>query len=185
MTSPFEVGQISFSLQQCVVAANNGDGTFGAGWQIPSAKTLNLTYKYIQDRAEGNSRITAMAAQIIGVEWTLDTAGIDSQTLAILTGETPANSGSGGTAERYITFSNDLMPYFAIQAQGWADGGGDTLIFLPFNKVMTGFTWQFAFGKLVVPQFKGEAIADPNKAYEIIQVIERKTRNQTLVFPPT
>lgn len=186
MTAPaFDLANPTFSLQQFAAAVNNGDGTFGTAVVSPSAKGIKFNQKLISDRAEGNSRITALAAQAISAGFQLDTHGFQFSMLQIFTGQDPSSSGSSATLEKYISLPNARMQYFGIIAQAWAaENAGDVLLFLPKCKVTSDFTWGFDFGKISAPQFKMEAILDDNFGF-MWQIIERATANNTLVFPPT
>jgi hypothetical protein len=174
----------SFSLQYLAAAKANGDGTFGTAFAFPSAKTLNLSMKYISDTAEGNSIYTALAGQIVAVEWSVDGCNLDQRLLAIVSGETASSSGSALTEINTITFSNDLMPYFGLVAQAWGQHGDDMCFLIPYTKVMTGFSWKLDFGKFAAPQFKGTSINEPVLNY-MLQNKNHATKLANPAFPPS
>ncbi len=188
MTAP-AIAQMAFqfSLQLCKVAKANSDGTYGTPVTLPSARTLNLTIKYIKDRAEGNSIYTALASQIIAIGWSVDGANLDQNVMNVVFGETPAVS-SGGTATEIdtLTFSNDLMQYFGLVAQAWGQHGDDMCFLVPYTKVMDDTSWKLDFGKFTVPSFKGEAINEPvlNKMLEM-KNHATKLAASALLFPPS
>jgi hypothetical protein len=173
-----------FSLQQAWIAAANGDGTYGTAYQFPSAKTLSLDLKYISDKAQGNSAITGIAAQIIECMWQIDGVNFDPNIIAVLTGQA-VSTASGGTSTQIDTqtFPNALMPYMAIVAQAWGEHGDDTCILLPYSKVTDGFTWKLDFGKYISPVFKGDGIIEPTLNF-MLQVKNHATKLSAPVFPP-
>lgn len=173
-----------FSLQQAWAAKANGDGTFGTALKFPSAKTLSLDVAYISDKAQGNSTITGLAAQIIECTWQLDGVNFDPDILGILTDVAPSDSGTGVDEVVTQTFANDLMPYFGIVAQAWGENGDDTCILLPYTKVMNGFTWKLDFGKYISPVFKGDDIIEPSLGY-LLDVKNHATKLAMPVFPPS
>lgn len=172
-----------FSLQYLAAAKANGDGTFGTLKQFPSAKTLSLNMKYISDIAEGNSIYTALAAQIVAVEWQVDGCNLDNDLIGIITGETASSSNSGANEVDTITYSNDLMPYFGLVAQAWGQHGDDLCFLVPYTKVMAGFSWKLDFGKFAAPQFKGTSINEPTLNY-MLQGKNHATKLASPVFPP-
>ncbi|SRR5260221_13951466 len=173
-----------FSLQYCAAAKANGDGSYGTLFKFPTAKTLRITLKYISDKAEGNSIITAIAAQIIEVDWEIDGVNLDQNLLAIMTGETPSSSGAGSSEVDTITFANDLMPYFGIVAQAWGQHGDDMCFLIPYTKVTKDFSWSLDFGKFPVPKFQGEGIIEPVLLH-MLQAKNHATKLASPVFPPS
>ena len=173
-----------FSLQYLAAAKANGDGTFGNAFKFPAAKTLSISMKYISDTAEGNSIYVALAAQIVAVEWQIDGCNLDQQLLGIITGESQASASAGlPTQIDTINFSNDLMPYFGLVAQAWGQKSDDLCLLVPYTKVMTGFTYKLDFGKFIMPQFKGTAIAEPILLY-MLNDKRHATKLANPVFPP-
>ena len=173
----------AFSLQYLAAAKANGDGTFGTAFKFPSAKTLSINMKYISDTAEGNSIYTALAAQIVAVEWQVDGVNLSQSLLGIITGESNSSSNSGANEVDTITFSNDLMPYFGLVAQAWGQNGDDMCFLIPYTKVMTGFSYKLDFGKFAAPQFKGTSINEPVLNY-MLQGKDHATKLSNPVFPP-
>ena len=153
-----------------------------------SARTLNLTIKFIKDRAEGNSIYTALAAQIIAVGWSIDGANLDQNILTAAFGEVPAVSGTPGSSNEIdtINFSNELMPYFGIVAQAWGQHGDDMCFLIPYTKVMDDTSWKLDFGKFAAPSFKGEAINEPT-FLNMLSMKNHATKiaGTALLFPPS
>lgn len=172
-----------FSLQYLAAAKANGDGTYGTAHQFPSAKTLSISMKYIADTAEGNSIYTALASQIVAVEWQIDGVNLDQVLLGIITGENNSSSNTGANEVDTITYSNDLMPYFGLVAQAWGQHSDDMCFLIPYTKVMTGFSYKLDFGKFAAPQFKGTAIDEPVLAF-MLQDKRHATKLANPEFPP-
>lgn len=152
----------TFGLQQCIVAPSNGDGTFGTPYTFDSTKSLKFAKKYVSDRAQGNNRITALAAQAISYDITVDTAGFQDNVLQVLEGITAASSGPGTNFDE----SNELMPYFGLIGETFPDTG-DVLLFFPKCKITADLNYSVEFGKIVVPQIKIEAIKDQVLGYTL------------------
>lgn len=179
----FDTGQPTFGLQRVDIAANNTGGSFGTSSTVPSAKTIAFDFKTVSDMAQGDMMITATGAQAISMDGTLDVAGITFANLAVLTGNTISSTGAGSTLQRQMSFNNFRFQYFGLLAQAWAvENTGDTLIWVPKCKVMSGWTWRLEFGKIVTPQFKFTAIQDDFYGY-IWKLNERATIG-VLAIPP-
>lgn len=147
-------------------------------------KIIGVDLKTISDQAQGDSRITATASQAISADLTIDMAGLSFQALEVLTGVTATSSNVGSSTEHdFMTWSNFRFPYWGLLAQAWsAEDNGDTLVWLPRVKIMSGFSWRLEFGKIVTPQYKATAILDDNFG-AIMQLIFRKTIT-ALTIPP-
>lgn len=167
----------TFSLQAVWVAPNNGDGTFGTQFQFDSIKSLSYSKKYVSDRAQGNSRITALAAQAISYDISLDTAGFQDNVLGVMQGLAAASSGVGINWDE----SNDLMPYFGLIGQTFPDTG-DVLLFFPRCKITSDISYKNEFGKIVVPQIKIEGIKDQPLGY-ILRRRRRTSSSGPVTFP--
>lgn len=189
----FDLANPTFSLQQFAAAVNNNDGTFGSPVVSPSAKGIKFNQKLISDRAEGNTRITALAAQAISAGFQLDSHGFQFALMQIFMGVNPTSSGpSSPTLQKGLTLKNNRMKYFGVIAQAWsAENDGDVWLFLPKCKITSDFTWGFDFGKIAAPQFKMEAIEDDNFSDGqggmgcIWNLTEHSTVQNTLAFPPS
>lgn len=168
----------TFSLQQCKVAANNGDGTFGTPYMLESTKTLTMAQKFVSDKARGNAHITALAAQTESFDVGLDTAGLDNETFAIIYGVEAVASNEGSV----LTIDNLLTPYFGLIGQAYPDGEGDFLVWFPYCKITADVNYKFEYGKIVVPQFKCEAIQDPVLDY--MQKLLDRPNGGPITFPP-
>jgi hypothetical protein len=167
----------TFSVQVVEVAAALGGGLYGTPHIIESTKILTAAQKLVSDRSQGNSKITSLAAQTISYDLGLDTAGFDNATMSVVMNDAPASSNTGEA----WTVANQLMPYFGIVAQTYPDDG-DVLIFFPRCKITGDWTWKLEFGKIVVPQFKCEAIEDLTLGY-IMKKFDRPAGG-TITFPP-
>jgi len=172
-----------FSLQQAWIAPADGDGTYGTSIQFPSAKTLTRDIEIISDTAEGNSRHTGLAAQIVGVGWQMDGVNLSEDIVGVLTGEAPSISNSGSNQVDTQTTTNDLMPYFGLVAQAWGENGDDTCILIPYTKVMKGFSYKLEYGKYITPVFKGDAIDPPELGF-MMQRKDHATKIAQPTFPP-
>ena len=170
-----------FSVQQVLVAAWLGGGTYGTPFTLQSTKEMGFTQDAINDEAQGNSKITDEETQLISATLTLDTAGFDTSLLTVFTGISTSTSG----ADTVFPVNNALLPYFGMIAQV-LPATGDVLFFYPYCKVTKGWNYKNTFGKIMVPQFSCKAIQDPTFGY-IYQEYRRPTATLTtpITFPPT
>lgn len=169
----------TFSLQKCMVAVNNLDGTFGTPYTLESTKTLTMAQKFVSDKARGNAHITALAAQTESYDLGLDTAGLDNAAFSVLFGTSPVNSNDGVS----LKINNVLTPYFGLLGQAFPDGDGDFLVWFPYCKITADVNYKFEYGKIVVPQFKAEAIQAGNFAF-IVDLMQRDCVTAIPSFPP-
>jgi hypothetical protein len=174
--------EYTFSVQAVYIAAYNSAGSYGTKHLIDSTKVLTATEKKVNDRAQGNSRITALAAQVISYDVGLDTAGFDDDGYEIVDGPQSTTSASGDNVDT----GNVLVPYFGLIAQTYPDDG-DVLICYPYCKATGDWSFKLEFGKIVVPQFKLEAIEEPTLGY----IMRKRTRSAVgsidfnTIFTPT
>ena len=169
----------SFSVQKVLIAPWLGGGTYGASFTLASTKTLEFGQKMITDKTEGNSYITDLETQLISADVKLDTGGFEVGSLAVFTGIASATSGS----DTVLPVNNKLLPYFGCIAQTYPNSG-DILWFFPYCKITSDWSFKLEFGKIIVPQFKFEAIQDPTLGF-IWQPYIRAVANGAITFPPT
>jgi hypothetical protein len=181
-TWQWDDGQPNFGVQLGAIAVANLDGTIGTPIRIPSLKTTMVSMKTVTDQAQGDMSITAIAAQLISADLTLDTAGISRAVYTTLTGVQPTSSST--PTRTYTTYGNDRFPYFALIIESLAaEASGDTLIFLPKVKLTQGFDYKFEFGKITTPQLKATAIKDLVLGYTM-QKVDRATI-ASITMPPS
>ena len=177
----FDTGMPTFGVQKVIIAAGS-DGTYGTPVTFPSVKTIGFDFTTVSDEADGDMRVTALAAQAIKQTMTMDVAGLNLDVLAVLTGLSKATFSS---TQNTMAFPNFRYQYFGLVAQGWAaENNGDTLLWIPKCKVMKGFTFKMEFGKILVPNFKFDAILDDTAAY-IWKMDERPDNSVAFTIPPT
>lgn len=167
----------TFSLQKVIVAPYINGTSYGTPVTFDSIKSLSMAKKYVSDRAQGNSYITALAAQSISYDLTLDSAGFQDAALTVLEGISASSSG----VDSNFTEANDLMPYFGLVAQTYPDTG-DVILFFPRCKITGDLNYKLEFGKIVVPQIKCEAIRDPTLLY-LMRRTTRPSALETITFP--
>lgn len=170
----------TFSLQQAIIAAYTGSVSYGTLRTMESTKTLSVAQKFITDQAQGNSKITDLEAQAISEDVKLDTAGIDFNALAVLIGQAATTSGP----DTVLSMGNALMPYFGLCGEAWYGSASSMLLWFPYCKVTTDFTYAFDFGKIIVPKFSVMTIQEPTLNY-MFQIINRpNVRGGITTFPP-
>jgi len=170
--------QYTFSLQKIVVATNNGNGTFGTGVTGASTETVDVNQSMVSDETKGNAVITSRASQTEKYQLSLGTASFDLDVWAILFNKSVTSSNGG----YYQTIDDQQRsPIFGLVAQAFPDNG-DVLLWWPNCKLMTGVTWKNSYGKIVIPQFKAEAINDTSLGYMFRLFI--RPNSGAITFPP-
>lgn len=172
--------EVPFSINGAWIAKNNLDGTFGTPVGL-FAKEANLDIKTISDEAPGNTKIVATASEIIKIDWTLGTVGIQFPALRVLYAGLNAASSPTFTDQ---PMSNLVAQYFGLILEALAENGSALRILIPKNKVMQGFSWKFSYGKLIVPDFKGSGIEDEVLGY-ILDPREYPDKTTAINFPPS
>lgn len=170
----------TFSLQQAVIAAYTGSVSYGPARTLESTKTLTISQKLITDQAQGNSKITDLETQSISDDVKLDTAGLDFAGLTILTGQSATTSG----ADSILSMPNAMYPYFGLIGEAWYGTISSMLLFFPYCKITSDFSWAFDFGKIVVPKFACMAIQEPTLGY-MWRLYDRPTARGSITFPPS
>lgn len=178
----FDTGMPTFGLRKCIIAVNNLDGTFGTAVVVPSIKIFNVDYKTVSGKLEGDDSITATAAIAVEAECDLQFGGVTMAAYQVLTGINPTSSGSGAGYNAKMLFSNVSFPYFAILGQAYSAQTGDTHMFVPKIKIMSGFALKMEYGQFIIPDIKASAVLDPNYN-AIFSVIEHGSITSPVIPP--
>jgi len=168
----------SFSLQAVYVAVNNGNGTFGTPVKFASVETIDSNQSMVSDETKGNAVITSRASQTEKYQQSMGTASFDLDAQAIVFGKSVTTVGSN-----YYMKIDDTQrsPIFGLMAVTYPDVG-DYIQFWPNCKLMQGVTWKNSYGKIVVPQFKFEAIMDNSLGYMYLPI--ERLAGGSYAFPP-
>lgn len=170
----------TFSVQQVQIAAWLSGATYDTPYTLESTKMISYAQKMITDQAQGNSKITDLESQFISGDIKLDTAGMAFEALTILTGQATSTS----TGDSVIETPNALLPYFGIVAEAWYGTVSSMLLWYPWCKITSDFSYAFDFGKIIVPKFACMNIVNPTLLY-MEKKYKRPSTRGSITFPPT
>jgi hypothetical protein len=147
---------------------------------LNAAQTMTFKERVKSGELSGNDHTLAVVAFSDALEWELEEGGISMQAYGLITGRTPALTGSG-TAE-VLTLNADALtsfPYFKIYGKSIGDAGDDVHVKIYKAKVIGGIEGQFTDGEFFVSKCAGVAIDDGTTGiYDIIH-------NETATALPT
>jgi hypothetical protein len=147
---------------------------------LNAAQTMTFKERVKSGELSGNDKTLAVVAFSDALEWELEEGGISMQAYGLLTGRTPALTGTG-TAE-VLTMNADAataFPYFKIYGKSLGDTTDDVHVKVYKAKITGGIEGQFADGEFFVSKCSGVAIDDgTNGIYDIIH-------NETATTLPT
>lgn len=155
----FNTGAPQFGLRRAKIGTWVGNGTYTNIRQVPSVQVLASSIETVTAQLEGDDRITATAAVAISGTVTLRMGSVDPRFIAVLAGSDNISSGGIGTLK--VTAKN--FPYVGIAGQSRAaEGGGDTIMFIPKAKCTDGFEVRFEYGQFSIPEVTLTAVPDEN-----------------------
>lgn len=183
-SSIFDIGGAQFGVEDCKIATNNLDGTFGTLYDVPSIQLVGVQVNTVNAQLEGDDTITDTHARAISLTCNIRMGSVHLDVIEVLSGQDVAQSGTGATMVRSMRFRNANFPYFGLCARALATGGGgDTHIFVPKLKVMEGFSIQFEYGAYAIPEFTAMAVIDIGYYSDLFNLLEYQTA-RSIVIPP-
>lgn len=176
---PFDQGAPTFGLNDGKIAPWTATGVYGALTDIMSIQLANVTIETVSAILTGDDRQTAAHALVIGGTLQLRWGGLNPSMLAVLLGA-PVTT---------ITEVNQLQltgghkfPYVGVIVKALAAEDGDTWLFLPKCKLMSGFSMQFEYGAFSIPEATVQVVDD--ETWGAINVITHPTDLAITVIPP-
>jgi hypothetical protein len=182
---PFDQGAPQFGLNDGKIAtwsAVGGVSTYtpSAGTDIMSIQMGNVAMELTSAILTGDDRQTAIAAQAIGGTCQMRWGGLNLDMLAVLLGKTVATSAS---VKHLNLPGGHKMPYVGIILKALSAETGDTWLWLPKCKIMSGFTLaQMEYGTFTIPEVTMQIVDDAD--WGAINVITHPTDVPITVFPP-
>lgn len=152
---------VVWDIEDAVVALNNGDGTFGTPVNVKGVVSLNLTFNVKTGEQNGDGNVYSVVSKATKASISFSFA--DQQQFAVLEvlrNKTKGNYGSTPNV-RHMGIGSEPFPYFALCGQAYQDDGAETFnVLLPKVKITGDFSFAFADGAFIVPEFPCTAIAD-------------------------
>lgn len=173
------ITQYKYGLADCLIAAWTSTGSYGTSLDVVAISRAVANIQTVSAELTGDDTIVDSHARAIKAEVTLQFGFNSLAPYALITGLT--HESSGATKDR-LKIGNFNPPYVGIIIQMLAtNGGGDTHLFIPKAKLMSGFQLGGAYGEYVTPEITFTAIRDSTE--EILQLHEH-TVATTLAIPP-
>jgi len=187
---PFEQGAPQFGLNDAKIATWTAGVAPAspsyappAGSDIMSIQMGSVTMEIISAILTGDDTQTAIAAQAIGGTVQMRWGGLNLDTLAILLGKAVTSSSPSSTRQLMIAGAQK-MPYVGIILKALSAETGDTWLWLPKCKVMSGFTLaQMEYGTFTIPEVTMQVVDD--NRWGAINIITHPTDVPIAAMPPT
>ncbi|HAE59365.1 MAG TPA: hypothetical protein DCG54_07625 [Anaerolineae bacterium] len=133
--------------------------------ELPAGLTLKFKPKLVTARGRGGDRLRALASAPDGVEWEIENLGLDSATLGMMMGLTPATTGVTPNQVTTLASSDtNRLPYFDIYGKALGVGADDVHYHIINAKLTDGFEAPLQDAEFTKTSTKGEALD-----WEIIQ----------------
>lgn len=188
MNSTFTYGGPQFGLEDCKIAPNNLDGTFGTLVDVPSIKVMDVTVRVKSQVLEGDDKETASSSRVIGGTVKLQFGSVNLDVLVVMLGGT-LDAAYGAYTSRRVSIANRNTPYLGICGRAdAAEGAGDTHLFIPKAKIASDFSLKFEFDTFSIPEITltaqgDENFLDDNGDANIIIPIEYETARPVAIPP--
>lgn len=177
---PFEQGAPQFGLNDAKVAAWNAASSYGTVTDIMGVQMATVTAQVISAIANGDDKIVASAARLIGGGLQLRFVGINPTVIGIMLGIAPDTISSVINVQ---IAGGERLPYFGLCVKALSEEVGDTWVFLPKCKIMSDFViFQGEYGTFTTPEVTVQAVEDED--YGILNLITHPTDVAITVFPP-
>jgi hypothetical protein len=185
---PFDAGSPQFGINDgkiatwvAPIAAGPTTYTPAAGTDIMSIQMGQVTMELISAILTGDDQQTSISASAIGGSVQVRWGGLNLSSLAVLTGNTIIALSS--TAKQVQIVGGQKMPFVGMILKALSAEVGDTWLWLPKCKIMSGFTLaQMEYGAFVIPEVTMQVIDDAS--WGAINIITHVVDTPILAFPP-
>lgn len=180
---PFDQGAPQFGLNDGKIATWGTGSVYtpSTGSDIMSIQMGNVAMEIVSAILTGDDRQTAIASSAIGGTCQMRWGGLNLDMLGILTGKTVV-AGSSSLRSLRIT-GGQKMPYVGVILKALSAEAGDTWLFLPKCKILSGFTLaQMEYGTFTIPEVTMQVVDD--EEWGAINVITHPTDVPITAFPP-
>jgi hypothetical protein len=168
--------QVAFGLYDAFITPYVA-GVLGAaatGKTVPRIIELDSSVTRSSKDLEATDRIVATHSFAKAMEGSMDAGGVNLDALAVLEGGLVTTAGSGLTlVNTYKVASDQVEAYFKIEAQMYADDGGDMHLIIWKAKVTNGPDFNPKQGDFLHTNIDWKAVFDdsvtPARLYWIVQ----------------
>lgn len=176
----FDQGAPQFGLNDGKIQTWASAGTYsGSITDIMSIQMANVNVETIAAILTGDDRQTAIAALVIGGTAQLRFGGLNLDMLAVLTGKAIVTD---TTVENIQLPGGHKFPYLGAIFKALSAEAGDTWLYLPKIKLMSGFSIRMEYGAFVIPEVTCQVVDDAS--YGTINVITHAADLAVTVMPP-
>lgn len=165
---------LPFGLRDVKLSPETTPGTYGAGVDLPVARTLSFTDSEEFEELQGDDETVASHGAGPTVEWELESGGLPFEAFKIMAGGTIVSSGvTPAEIKTYSKLTTDARPYFKAEGQAISDSGGDVHGILYRCKADGDLEGEFGQGAFFLTSASGHAYghtgAGDKKLYEFVQ----------------
>lgn len=163
-------GELPFGCRDCKIAP--WTTVIGTGIDVPRIRTVELNVTRDSTDLEGDDVKIATHTFAKGLEGSIEAGGINPAVLVVLEGGEVTTGGTGATAYTIYNVEGDQAEgYFALEAQMYADDGGDTHFTAWRVKATNGPNYSFGQGEFALTQCDLSGVFDesvsPSRLYSI------------------
>lgn len=146
-----------YGLRQIRIVSANGSEVV----DLPAAQTLKFMERVTSAELRGNDKVVVAMSFVDAVEVEFDTGGYPLDAIALMTGRTMTDAGSGTTETTTMSINaGDVYPYFKLYGKSLGDAGDDVHVKLGKVKLTGSVEGEFKDQAFVVTKMKGIALDD-------------------------
>lgn len=167
-------GELPFGCRDCLITPWTNSTTLGTGVDVPRIRTVELNVTRDSTDLEGDDVKIATHTFAKGLEGSIEAGGVNPAVLKVLEGGVIVitNSGQANEITTYQVRGNQTEGYFKLEAQMYADDGGDTHFIAYKVKATSGPNFSFAQGEFALTQCDLSGIYDesvsPTRLYDLV-----------------
>lgn len=164
-------GELPFGCRDCYIAPVVAN-VIGTGIDVPRIRTVELNVTRDSADLEGDDVKIATHTFAKGLEGSIEAGGINPAVLQVLEGGSVTTAGTGATIHKVYAVTGDQAEgYFVLEAQMYADDGGDTHFTAWRVKATNGPNYSFGQGEFALTQCDLSGIYDdsttPSRLYQV------------------
>lgn len=168
-------GELPFGCRDCKIAPWDGatPPVDADKVDVPRIRTVELNVTRDSTDLEGDDVKIATHTFAKGLEGSIEAGGLNVNALAVLEGGEVTTVAGPPAVTTYAVLGDQAEGYFLLEAQMYADDGGD-LHFIAFRvKASNGPNYSFAQGEFALTQCDLSGVFDetvsPSRLYSIVQ----------------
>ena len=177
---PFDQGAPQFGINDAKVARWIATNSYGTLTDVMGIQMAQVTAQVVSAIANGDDKIVASAARLIGGGLQMRFVGLNPSMLSVITGI------ATDTISSVINLQiqgGERLPYFGVIIKALSEETGDTWVFLPKCKIMSDFVlFQGEYGTFTTPEVTVQCVED--ETWGIANFITHPIDTAITVIPP-